>query len=203
MLRHAARAVPWSLVAAACAVVPVLLAMAAAWPDDVWPLQGIAVGLTAGVGAWCMDERAAAVVDTLPRPLWWRTVARSAALVPLAAVWTASVVAAGDRLPDHQRLFVLQGIAALVAGVAVATARRARGVAMPGLAVAPALVAAVGVVALVRPAADHVPLFPIWPWEAWGRSAVIWWAVLVAAAAALAVALAGRPVLRRAEVADA
>ena len=32
----------------------------------MWPLQGIAVGLLAGVAGFAYDEPAAAVVDTLP-----------------------------------------------------------------------------------------------------------------------------------------
>lgn len=70
MIRHAARAVPWGLVAVACVLVPVLMAITSAWPEVMWPLQGTAIGLLAAVAAWSMDERAAAVVDTLPRPLW-------------------------------------------------------------------------------------------------------------------------------------
>jgi hypothetical protein len=194
--RHALRAVPWAVVGAGCAIVLVLMAMAAGWPEVVWPLQGLAVGLLAGVAAWSMDERAAAVVDTLPRSLWWRTLARAAAVLPLVAVWIACVLVAGDRLPDHPRLFVLQGLAALVAGVAVASVRRARGMATPGLALSPALIATIGALALVRPVPERLPLFPIWPGEAWALSAAIWWGVLILSTLALLVALAPPPCRR-------
>lgn len=192
MARYALWAVPWPLVAVCCVVVPCLMAVTAAWPDVVWPLQGTAVGLLAAAAAWSMDERAAAVVDAMPRGLAWRTAARSAAVVPLSVVWTVSVVVAGDRLPDHTSLFVVQGLAALVAGVAVATARRAAGVATPGLVLAPAVLAAVAMLALVRPMPERIPLFPLWEdQEAWARSAAIWWTALAASALLLAAALTG------------
>lgn len=191
MLRHAARGVPWRVVAVVAAAVPALMALTAAWPTDVWPLQGMAVGLLAAAAAWSMDERAAALVDTLPRPLWWRTAARAMAIVPLAALWVACVLVAGDRIPDHPRLYALQGLAALLAGAALATALRSRGRATPGLALAPALVGLVSGLALVRPVPDRLPLFPIWPHEAFGLSAAIWGCVLAAAALALALSLGG------------
>lgn len=191
MIRHAARGVPWPLVAAGCALVPVLMALTAAWPRTMWPLQGTAVGLLAAVAAWSMDERAAVVVDALPRPLWWRTGARSSAGLALAGVWIACVAVAADRLPDHAGLFVLQGLAAIAAGAAVATSRRARGEPTPGRVIAPAAVAIVAALALVRPAPDLLPLFPIWPGERWGLSAAIWWSVLGCAAILMAAALTG------------
>ncbi|WP_217922388.1 hypothetical protein [Miltoncostaea oceani] len=191
MPRYVLRAVPWRLVAACGLVIPCLMALTAAWPDVVWPLQGTAVGLLAAAAAWSMDEPAAAVVDSLPRGLAWRTAARSAAVVPLAVVWTASVVVAGDRLPDHAALFVLQGLAAILAGVAVATTRRAAGVATPGLVLAPAVLAVVAMLALVRPMPDRLPFFPLWEGEeAWARSATIWWSILAAAAVVLVASLA-------------
>lgn len=192
MIRHAARAVPWGLVAVACVLVPVLMAITSAWPEVMWPLQGTAIGLLAAVAAWSMDERAAAVVDTLPRPLWWRTAARCSATIPLAGVWVACILVAGDRLPDHPGLFVLQGVAALLAGVAVATWLRSRGGATPGFALAPAAVVVAATLALVRPSPERLPLFPIWEQERWGLSAGIWWGVLLAATGLLALALTSR-----------
>lgn len=189
MIRHASRAVPWGLVVMGCALVPALMAITAAWPRAMWPLQGMTIGLLAAVAAWSMDERAAAVIDTLPRPLWWRTAARAAATVPLASVWVACVLLAGDRLPDHPALFVLQGVAALLAGVALATWRRSRGGAMPGLVIAPAAVVITTGLALVRPVPERLPLFPIWEYERWGLSAAIWWGVLGGAMGLLAVAI--------------
>ena len=167
MIRHAGRAVPWGLVALGCTLVPALIAVA----------------------AWSMDERAAAVVDTLPRPLWWRTAARAAACVPLAVVWIACVALAGDRLPDHRGLFVLQGVTAMVVAVAFVTWRRSRGSATPGARIAPGAAALVTMLALVRPAPEYLVLFPIWPWERWGLSAAIWSALLAGGAVLLAASL--------------
>lgn len=195
MIRHAARAVPWWTVALACAAVPALVAMVALDPDRMWPLQGVAVGVLAAAAAWSMDERAAAVVDTLPRSLGWRTAARTLAVVPLAVVWVVSLGLAAAWLPDHAGLFVRQGAAALVVGVAVATWLRARGSATPGATAGPGALAAVAVVALTRPADAHVPLFPAWEADDWARSGAIWWGLLAAGAALLAWSL--RPGIRR------
>jgi hypothetical protein len=194
VIRYAARAVPWPLVLTTCAVVAALMALVAAWPEVVWPLQGAAVGLLAGAAAWSMDETAAAVVDTLPRPLWWRTAARTAAVVPLALVWSGCVLIAGDRLPPHSDLFLLQGFAAVIVAVAFVTWRRAHGEAAPGDRVAPAAIAAAVALALIRPFPDRVPLFPVWAYEEWGLSLAIWSALAAASAVLLAISL--RPARR-------
>lgn len=193
MIRYAVWAVPWGLVGLVCAAVAALMAVTAAQPETLWPLQGMAVGLLVAAAAWSMDERGAAVVDTLPRSLAWRTTARAAAALPLAAAWIAAVVLAGDRLPDHPALFVHQGLAALLVGVAVATWRRHRGEAVPGRAIAPAALGLVATLALVRPFSDRVPLFPLWEGEPWRLSAVLWWGLTVAAAALLCWSLAAPP----------
>lgn len=188
-MRHAARAVPWGIVAAVSLLVPALVALASVRPEALWPLQGVAVGLLAATVAWSMDERAAAVVDTLPRALWWRTAARTAPAVPLAAAWLVGLHLAGDRFPDHTALFVLQGVAALAAGTALATWRRAGGAAAPGVVLAPALVVATAGFALIRPVPERLPIFPIWDFEEWALSAVIWWTVLAGSLGLLATAL--------------
>jgi hypothetical protein len=188
VIRFAARAVPWPLVLLSCALTAALMAMAAAWPRIMWPLQGTAVALLAGAAAWSMDETAAAVVDTLPRPLWWRTAARAIAVVPLGLVWAMCVVIPGDRLPPHGELFLLQGLAALLFAVAFVTWRRARGHAGPGAQFASFVIPAVAFLALARPFPDRLPLFPVWPGEAWTLSLGIWSTLAVASAALLAVA---------------
>lgn len=191
MTHYAARAVPWSLVAATCVATPSLLAIVAAWPHLTWPLQGIAIGVLAATAAWCMDETAAAVVDTLPRSLRWRTAARALALAPLLAVWTACVLVAGDRLPPHAGLFVLQAAAALVAAAAVATWRRAQGRATPGQVLAVGIVPCTAGLALLRPFDEQVPVFPIWAGEDWTRSILLWAGLAVAAVALLVASLHG------------
>lgn len=198
MIRYAARAVPWTLVLAGCALTPALMTIVAAWPETMWPLQGTAIGLLAGVAAWSMDETAAAVVDTLPRPLPWRTVARATAIVPLALTWGGCVLIPRDRLPPHTELFLLQGLAALLFAVAFATWRRARGNAVPGTRFASFVIPVAAMLALVRPLPDRVPLFPVWTNEHWTLSLAIWTTLAVGSAALLAMTLweAGNPTLR-------
>ena len=87
MLRHAARALPWPLLAATAVLLYTLLRAVEQWPYQIWPLQGLAVGLIAGVAAYAYDEPAAAVVDTLPRGLAWRTAARSLGVLLLLGWW--------------------------------------------------------------------------------------------------------------------
>jgi len=192
VIRYAARAVPWPLVAAVCALAPVLMAIVAAWPESMWPLQGATIGLLAAAAAWSMDESAAAVVDSLPRSLRWRTAARATAVVPLALTWAGCILVAGDRLPPHAGVFLLQGAAALLFAVAVATWRRAGGSATPGMRLGSATVGIAAVVALVRPLPDALPLFPIWDFEAWTRSLVLWSGLAAGSAVLLAAALADR-----------
>jgi hypothetical protein len=186
VIRYAARAVPWGTVALACAAVPGLVAVLALDPERMWPLQGVAIGVLAAAAAWCMDERAAALVDTLPRSLGWRTAARALAAVPLAAVWAATLALAAGVMPDHPGLFLRQGAAALLMGVAVATWRRGRGSAMPGATAAPGALGVVAVLALTRPAHADVPLFPAWAGDDWARSGAIWWGLLGAGAVLMA-----------------
>jgi hypothetical protein len=192
MIRYAARAVPWSVVLAACVATPILLAIVATWMRLTWPLQGIAIGLLAATAAWCMDEAAASVVDTLPRSLRWRTAARALALAPLLATWTACILVAGDRLPPHQHLFLLQGAAALAAATAFATWRRARGRATPGLAMGAAILPCATALALLRPFDETLPVFPVWPGEDWTRSTLLWGALATSAVVLLASTLRGR-----------
>ena len=191
MIRHAARAVPWGTVVAACAIVPGLMAITAAWPETMWPLQGVSVGLLAAAAAWSMDERAAAVVDTLPRSLTWRTAARASCAVPLAAVWVACLLVAGARLPDQLGVLLQQGAGALLLGIAVTTWRRARGAATPAFTTAPGILAVVAMLALVRPFPNVLALFPLWDPDEWALSAAIWWALLAAGAVLLAWSLRG------------
>ncbi len=70
--------------------------------------------------------------------------------------------------------------------------------ATPGLALSPALIATIGALALVRPVPERLPLFPIWPGEAWALSAAIWWGVLILSTPALLVPLAPPPCPRAA-----
>jgi hypothetical protein len=134
-----------------------------------------------------MDERCAAIIDTLPRPLWWRTAGRALIAVPVTlALWAVSLGWAGTRLPDHRGVFLLQGLAAGVAALAVTARQRANGVAEPGTAFASVAVPVAAMLALARPWERVVPVFPVWPYEDWSRTRVGWLAVLAAGAVVLA-----------------
>lgn len=167
-------AVPWTLIVALCGLVAVLMALVAAWPAQAWPLQGAAVGLLAGGAALALDEPSAAIVDTLPRGLAWRTVAHAAAVLPLLFTWAACIGFTADRLPPRGPVFLLQGGAAVVLAVALATAGRAAGAAEPGTTVARVAIPLCAMLAVARPLPEAVPLFPIWPAEPWARTIGIW-----------------------------
>jgi hypothetical protein len=151
-----------------------MMTTVAAWPGVMWPLEGTAIGLLAGAAAWSMDERAAAVVDSLPRPLRWRTASRSLALLPLGLTWTACVLLPARRLPPHTDLFLLQGLAAVLFALALVTIKRAHGQAEPGSRFAAIAIPATALFALARPVPQRLPLFPVWPSERWDLSFVLW-----------------------------
>lgn len=193
MIRHAARGVPWLLLAVTGALLVVLLQVVAHWPYTTWPLEGCAVGLLAGGAAWCFDEPAAAVVDTVPRHLAWRTAARALGLLVLLGLWSLAVSLARHGLFGHSRDVAAQGVAAALAAAAYATWRRAGGVATPGRRTSGAVVPAATFLALARPAAAAVPLFPYTAAGNWTASALLWGVVAVLATFALAGTLLDLP----------
>jgi hypothetical protein len=159
-------------------------------PWVLWPLEGMAVGLLAGAAAWCFDEPAAAVVDTLPRGLAWRTTACTPGLVVLLATWVVVALHAGpDALFGHGDAVVVQGVAATAAGGAAATWSRARGEATPGLRIAAVVVPVSTAWALLRPLRRELPVFPYGtsPSSDWQASTTGW--VLLAVASVVAVFL--------------
>jgi len=174
VFEHAARSVPWGLVATAAALVTVLLRVVEEWPYQMWPLQGIAVGLVAGVAASAFDEPAAAVVDTLPRSLRWRTVARSAAVVLLLGWWLLSVWWTRTAYFGHAEAVAWQGCVAALAATAYVTWLRDRGRATPAAAVSPAVVGVTISLALARPLDESVPLFPYTAGGPWASSQLLW-----------------------------
>ncbi|MFI5910566.1 hypothetical protein [Dactylosporangium sp. NPDC051541] len=196
MLRHAARAVPWGRVTLAAGLVVVLMELVRWNPWVLWPLEGTAVGLLAGAAAWCFDETAMAVVDPAPRGLAWRTAARSPAVALLVLVWAFGVARVGDGAAfGHAGAVLVQGLAAVATGAAVACWRRARGEASPGLLFAAAVVPAATAWALVRPLEDHVAVFPYATTtpRGWHLSTAGWAAAGALAALLLVAALADAP----------
>lgn len=174
MIHYAARTVPWTLVSVSCVIIVGLMTLVAIWPDIMWPLQGTAVGLIAGTVAWSMDERSAAVVDTLPRALWWRTTARAAVVPVVLFVWAGCLAGAGDRLPGHFWFFVAQGAIGAGAALMVTLAQRAGGTAEPGRRFATLVIPTATALALSRPLERWAPVFPIWPTEHWAASRALW-----------------------------
>jgi hypothetical protein len=193
MTGYVARAVPWTRVALAAGLVVVLMELVRWNPWTLWPLEGTAVGLLAGATAWCFDETAAAVVDSSPRGLAWRTTARSPGPLLLVGTWTAVVIhAGGETMFGHGDQIWVQGVAASVAGAAYTGWRRSHGEASPGLRFATAVVPATTAWALLRPF-DH--LLAVFPYattspRGWDHSAAAWFALTVAAVVVLGVVLA-------------
>jgi hypothetical protein len=174
LARYSRAATPWGLTVTTAVIAIVLLSIVARWPAAMWPLHGATIGLLAAVSAWSVDERCSAIVDLVPRPLWWRTVARAPAALLLVAVWVAMHLSLRDRLPDHLGVLVLQGVSAVLVGFAVATWQRTRGNPEPGQRMAMLVCPAAVAIALAKPWSTHVPVFPIWPHENWPRATAIW-----------------------------
>jgi hypothetical protein len=185
VIGYAARVLPWRLTLTSCTIIAGLMSLVAAWPWVMWPLQGTSVGVIAGAVAWAMDERAAAVVDTLPRSLRWRTAARGLIVVPLLGLWIVVLVLMRDRVPAHLDLFIMQGAAAVAVALAFTVWRRTNAVAEPGRSFAALALAATTALALVRPLSRGLPLFPLWPSDNWPLSYAVWLTVLTGSLAAL------------------
>ena len=196
MLRYAARAVPWTRIVLAASLVVLLMELVRWNPWVLWPLQGTAVGLLAGAAAWCFDEPAAVVVDVAPRSLAWRTVARTPAVLGLAAVWWGVVAHAGSSgLFDRSGRILVEGLVALAVGAAYAGWRRAWGEPAPGLLLASTVVPATAAWALVRPLQASLPVFPYGSdsAETWAASTVGWLVLGCLALLVLAAALCDSP----------
>ena len=180
MVRHAARALPWPLLAAAAALLYGLLRTVQEWPYAVWPLEGLAVGLLAGIAAFAYDEPAAAVVDTLPRGLAWRTAARSLGVVLLLGWWFVIVTLTRDAYVGHAVEIAWQGLAATVAVVATTAHLRRRGAAGPATLVGTVVVGGAMFLAMTRPFQDRLPIFPHPAAGDWADNRMLWTCVLVA-----------------------
>ncbi len=189
MIRHAARALPWPLLGGAVILLGILLRVVEQWPYTMWPLQGLAVGLLAGVAAFAFDEPAAAIVDTLPRSLAWRTAARSLGVLLLLAGWLLAVVGTKDAYFGHAADVAWQGLAATGAVVATATALRRRGRARPAGPLSTTIVATAAYVALARPFPRELPVFPYATIDTWQLSRGLWTAILAGGVTTLIVTL--------------
>lgn len=190
MTLHAARALPWGVLGVGVALLAGLVALVQGWPATNWPLQGIAVGVVAATATWCFDEPLAAIVDTTPRHLVWRTVARSSGVAALLVAWLLLVAVTHDGYFGHAVDVAGQGVAAAFAASCYVTWRRASGAATPARAAAAALVGTSAFVALARPFAHRLPLFPFVDADDWAASRVLWLGIAIAGVALLAVSAA-------------
>jgi hypothetical protein len=202
VLRYALRAGPAVATAVAVATTAGLLWLVEVSPPVAWPAVGMAAAMLGVAAARAFDEPAASIVDSLPRPLWWRTAARSGYPVLLAAAWCAAVGVADVRPNGRPDVVLLQGVALILVGAAAATLLRRHGRAVPGTTVGSALLLVVTTLAVVNPAHEVLPLFPFHDDTTWASARWIW--LTVAAVAAIALVLscvevsagAGRAVVR-------
>lgn len=174
MTTYLARAVPWRMLSAIGLILVLLLAALSLRVGRLWPLEGCALGLLAGVTAWCFDEPSAAIVDVAPRTLAWRTLARTSGVVWLIAWWLVAVGLTRTALHGHAVLVALHGVAAALVVTAIVTWRRAVRAPNPGTATAAVVTPVAVFLALGRPYPRTIPLFPYVYGGPWVRSAV-WW----------------------------
>ena len=160
MLGYAGRALPWARLGVVSVLIVVLMEVVHRWPWTMWPLQGVAVGLLAAGAGWCFDDTAAAVVDTAPRRLAWRTAVRSSGLVLLLVSWVGAVWWSRESLFGHPWAVAGQGVAAVIAAAAYATWRRSGGDPEPGRTIAFTAVPTATFWALLKPLDESVAVFP-------------------------------------------
>ena len=186
MLRYALRVLPRPEMYAGCVAVAALLALVDFRPWLLWQLAGVAVATAGAVTAYLFDEPAAAIVDTLPRPRWWRTTARLLPAAVLAVGWLvgASMVDADEVARND--VLRWQGFGAILAAAAAATVLRRRGQPTPGHIVASAMLLVLTYFALMNPIDDELPLFPFGAAGEWNASRWLWTGIAAFAAVALA-----------------
>lgn len=126
----------WRLMIVGCSAVAVCTGLAMLLPATYPTIAHIGLAGVAMAAAGVLDDPAAAVTDSAPRHLRWRTVTR----LPLALVPVASWLLAGAALQVHDRtwpfrFWVAVGVAVVVACVGATTVARRIGIAEPGEAV--------------------------------------------------------------------
>ena len=186
MLRYSVRVLPVPTLLAGALGAATLLGLVHLRPAQLLQAAGLAVAAVGATASRLFDEPAAALVDTLPRPLRWRTVARLLPTGLLALLWVigASVVdTQGVGRPDVLRL---QGVGTILAAAAVTTVLRRRGQPVPGLAVASTILLVTTFLVLLNPFDRFLPFFPYGPSGDWAASRWLWAVIVAVAAAALA-----------------
>jgi hypothetical protein len=182
---YAVRALPRGAFAAAGLVTVAWLWMLDRAPAAVWPAAGIAVGAVGAAASLLLDEPAASVVDTLPRPRWWRTVARLLPAALLAGAWVTGTLLVDLDDVGPADLVALYGLATILGAAALTGALRRGGRPTPGIAVGAAILLVLAVATIVNPLARWLPLFPMPGDGAWAASRLLWTCVAAVAAAVL------------------
>ncbi len=187
VLRYSLRTLPLPALYAGVAGAGARLLVVDRWPTSTLQLAGVSVGVAGATVSRLFDEPAADVVDTLSRPMWWRTVARllSAALLALAWVLAVSLVDTGG--VGRRDVIAVQGVAVIVVVAGVTTALRRRGHAAPGLAVGSAVLLVLTALVLINPLDRWLPVFPYGAAGDWDGSRWLWSTSAAAAAVALVV----------------
>lgn len=174
MLRYSLRILPLPALYAGVGGAAVLLLLVDRWPALMLQMAGIAVGVAAATASRLFDEPAASVVDTLPRPMWWRTAARLVPAALLAAAWIVGVSLVDLDGVGRRDVVAVQGVAAIVLAAGVTTALRRRGQATPGLAVGSAFLLVLTALVLINPLDEWVPVFPYGAQGEWDGSRRLW-----------------------------
>jgi hypothetical protein len=185
------RAGAWPAVAGLSGVAVVVGGCGAAFPAAATVLLPICFTLLAAAAAFTLDEPASLVVDVTPTGPVRRTRIRAVALLaPLAAgaLVLLATAARGLALPWGATGLALLGN--VVLGFAAACVARTR-TGEPGAVVGTAVVLVLMAPALVPHVARWVRTFPA-PGAGGLSSDTVWWTVLAACAAAIAVSVGGR-----------
>jgi len=172
MLRYWLHVLPLPTLATGVSGAAVLLLLVDRWPALMLQLAG--VGVAAGTASRLFDEPAASVVDTLPRAMWWRTMARMVPAALLAAAWALGVSLVEMDGVGRNDVIAAQGVAAIVLAAGITTALRRRGQAAPGLAVGSGMLLVLTALVLVNPLDEWVPLFPYGGHGDWDGSLGMW-----------------------------
>jgi hypothetical protein len=188
MLRYSLRVLPLPVFAAALAAIAGLLWLADRNIYHEWPLVGLAVGAIGAAAGYLFDEPAAAVVDTLPRSLRWRTAARLIPAGVLAAAWIGGLGATDVGLAGRIGVVRLEGVGAILAASGAATVLRRSRVPAPGFTVGGPLLLVTALFAVASPLHRQIPLFELGPDGDWAASRALWTAIALSGAAALVTA---------------
>ncbi len=200
MLRYSMRILPLPELYAGGLALLALFWLLDRWPQQMWQTAGMAAALAGALAGYLFDEPAASIVDTAPRPRWWRTAARLLPAALLTLLWVAAASLVDPQNIGRSDVLRLQGVGAILLGVAVTTWLRRRGRCSPGLVVASTLLPVLTYAAVMNPIEDVLPLFPYGPEGAWASSRMLWIGLAsLAGVAAAASCLEGPSSLSRAQ----